>query len=626
MKALRVIGQWLDQHLLFVTTLFLMAFIPLYPKIPLWSPIEQYIVRVRLEDFFILFAGIVWLVQVIRGKIKWLSPMFWLVLAYVMVGAASTLSAIYYTQTVPMESLHIGKTLLHYFRYIEYFSLFFIAYGAVRKRQDVKWLMAFLALTVVAITLYGYGQKFFYWPVYSTMNREFSKGIRLYLTPFARVQSTFAGHYDMAAYLVVTLPIILALAYQSINKWLKLGLHVSFWLGSWLLVLSASRTPFGAYLVGVALVITLTALVQKGWLNKARFWFGRGIVTALMVLVLLFYFGADLFERLGHIINANPSLAKMSQEVNTFRLRYISDETLAALPLTPAALQKMLPQTEPPLSGISTDELAAAAAKEVAATKDVASSKDQQPVAAGDHPDATPIVPPIFKASDPTDMLPAGVYKDIPDEVEVITTSPTGEKVVQRVQRKRIYSECALKNELSLCIRLETLWPRAIEGFLMNPVLGSGYATLTKDGVEVFTEADSTDNNFLRTLGETGILGVVTFYGCVLLVLWQCLRSLKSTDPLLKAVGIGLFGGTIGLLLNAIYIDVFAASKVAQTYWLICGVFLAYAWVVAPAAVHPALPVVEDMPIKLGQPQRLRQTKRSKQPTRRTAQTRARKA
>jgi len=29
-------------------------------------------------------------------------------------------------------------------------------------------------------------------------------------------------------------------------------------------------------------------------------------------------------------------------------------------------------------------------------------------------------------------------------------------------------------------------------------------------------------------------------------------------------------------LLNAIYIDVFAASKVAQTYWALAGLFLGY--------------------------------------------------
>jgi uncharacterized membrane protein len=38
-----------------------------------------------------------------------------------------------------------------------------------------------------------------------------------------------------------------------------------------------------------------------------------------------------------------------------------------------------------------------------------------------------------------------------------------------------------------------------------------------------------------------------------------------------QAVTIGLVAGTLGLLVNATYIDVFAASKVAYTYWFFAG-------------------------------------------------------
>jgi energy-converting hydrogenase Eha subunit C len=54
---------------------------------------------------------------------------------------------------------------------------------------------------------------------------------------------------------------------------------------------------------------------------------------------------------------------------------------------------------------------------------------------------------------------------------------------------------------------------------------------------------------------------------------------LYSNDQLQKAMAVGLFGGTIGLLLNAVYIDVFAASKVAQTYWSISGLFLGFVYI-----------------------------------------------
>lgn len=40
-------------------------------------------------------------------------------------------------------------------------------------------------------------------------------------------------------------------------------------------------------------------------------------------------------------------------------------------------------------------------------------------------------------------------------------------------------------------------------------------------------------------------------------------------------VAVGFIGGTTGLLVNAFYIDVFAASKVAYTYWIVVGILTA---------------------------------------------------
>jgi hypothetical protein len=266
---------WLDEHILIVLAGFLIAFIPLYPKLPLFEAIPGYIVRIRLEDIVIFLTAGVWLVQVIRRKVVWRTPVFWMMAAYAVAGLLSVISAVVITQTVPAEVIHIGKTILHYFRYLEYFSLFVIVFSAVKSRQHVKVLLAVFALSVLAIVVYGYGQRYYYWPVYSTMNREFSKGLRLYLTEHARVQSTFGGHYDLAAYLVVTLPLLLSLAFLAKRKVLKVLLHVIHWSGVWLLVVSASRTSFIAYLIGVFVVVSLIALQQSGWLKKGWWWFSR---------------------------------------------------------------------------------------------------------------------------------------------------------------------------------------------------------------------------------------------------------------------------------------------------------------------------------------------------------------
>ncbi len=268
--------HWLDDHILLILGGFLLAFIPLWPKIPLFSPIEQYIVRVRFEDVFLLLTVGVWFIQVIRKKAKWQSYMFWFVLAYAAVGLLSTLSAMFITKTVPLQPLHIEKTALHYFRYLEYFSFFFVLFGAVKSRKDLWFLLGIFGITVVAVSVYGYGQKYWYWPVYSTMNREFSKGVRLYLTPHARVQSTFAGHYDMAAFLVIALPLLLALAFQVKNRYVKILFHVCFWIGTWLIIMSAARSSFVAFLVSLVFVVFFSSL-QLPSVKRLRFLISRGI-------------------------------------------------------------------------------------------------------------------------------------------------------------------------------------------------------------------------------------------------------------------------------------------------------------------------------------------------------------
>jgi len=534
----KVCWRWIDDNLILLLSAFLIAFIPLYPKIPIWSPIEQYIVRVRLEDFFVLITMGIWLVYIWRKKIVWRSAFLWMIGAYAVVGLLSVLSAFFLIQSVPLQPLHVGKTLLHYFRYLEYFSLFVILFSAIKKRSHVWLLLIIFALTVSAISIYGYGQKYFYFPVYSTMNREFSKGVRLYLTPHARVQSTFAGHYDMAAYLVIALPLLLSLAYKAGAKWQRFLFYSSFWLGSWLLIVSASRTSFVAFLVGAAAVLGLSIWQRPDWGSRIRFGIRKSLILSLGLLMLFAVFGADMTERLSQVLDTNPQMRQIFHDFNKQRKQYLGD-----------ILQGRWPSNQPPSDGISTDEAIALG---------VLTPTDERPVTS----------------------KPSDVYVDVPDIQEVSTTSADGVVTTTTINKgPRTYSECALKHGLSLCIRLDTLWPRAIAGFMKNPILGSGYATLNKESVEQFTEAESTDNNFLRTLGETGILGFITFYGVVVAGMWYAWKNIPKSDALTQGLSIGFIGASIGLLLNAIYIDVFAASKVAFTYWSLLGILIGYlAW------------------------------------------------
>ena len=73
------------------------------------------------------------------------------------------------------------------------------------------------------------------------------------------------------------------------------------------------------------------------------------------------------------------------------------------------------------------------------------------------------------------------------------------------------------------------------------------------------------DNDYLRVLAETGILGMAAF-GLVFI------RLLKSWIPSKSPFVWAMICVTGGLLLNAVFIDIFEASKIATIFWLIAGV------------------------------------------------------
>lgn len=528
MKSKKSTGKllaWLDQNLLAILAGFLLVFIPLYPKLPLFDAIPGYIVRIRIEDFLILFTTIIWGIQLLRGKARWHKTLTKIIGAYIIFGLLTTLSAMFLTKTVPLSFVHVAKLYLHYFRRIEYFSLFFIAFSAVKNTRQAKALILSILGVLIAVTIYGYGQKYFYWPVYSTMNREFAKGWRLYLTEHARVPSTFGGHYDAAAYTMMAVIIALAILFLAKNKWIKLVAGAGSLMGLWLLILTASRTSFIGYLMGATALMAL-ALFIKNWKWVVPRWL---MVMSLSLFVMLSF--GDLSERYTQLLGLNK----------------VRDQFKSAL------FSQKVPK---PDNYISVDELAK-----------VTSPSDTPP---------TPVKP----GDGGPAGLPADVYEEIP--INVPELDEKGQPTGNYVPGERTFSENAYKYGLSAAIRLDALWPRAIAGFMKNPLLGAGYSTLTKESVEQFTEAESTDNDFLRALGETGLLGFITFFGAIVAIGWYAFKAgLKSKEPLFKAYLLGFVAASMALLLNAFYIDVFEASKVALSFWGMAGIALALPYIEA---------------------------------------------
>lgn len=506
-------------------SLALVAFIVLFPKIPLFDLIPGYIVRVRIEDFLVAFALLIYGVQLLRRKASLKSPATAIFIFYGVVGVLSILNAMFLVKTVPLNMLHVGKMILHFARRLEYFSVFFLFYHAIRARKDAKLIILGVALILIGVTVYGYGQKYLYWPVYSTMNREFSKGVRLVLTEHARVPSTFGGHYDMSAFVMVILTIILGAFFYAKNKLVKLSLMGVFLSGFWLLILGSSRSSFLAYLVAITILVGLITI------QKWSLWWGisRYVVVMGFSLFVLVSFGdlSSRFTQLGFVKQLNQSVNQI--------LHPVGEKPKNAIAVDPIDKTDQLPVVPTPV-----------ATKSAVIVKATPKPGDNKP-------------------------LPPDVYVNIPD-IKTVTSTVSGKTVTTTIEVPREFSPCTYKYGLSACIRFDTLWPRALNGFKRNPLLGSGFSTLTKSSKDEFTEAESTDNDFLRNLGESGILGVIGFYGSIFLFIWMAAKRVQTEQsPFVLAILLGLVAASLGLFFNALYIDVFEASKVAFTYWALMG-------------------------------------------------------
>jgi hypothetical protein len=111
-------------------------------------------------------------------------------------------------------------------------------------------------------------------------------------------------------------------------------------------------------------------------------------------------------------------------------------------------------------------------------------------------------------------------------------------------------------------------WADAISAAIRSPLIGTGPASLA-DGMGV-------DGLYFLLVGMWGIAGLV----CFMTLIWKAIHFQRgyiraSQNKMQRALAIGLFAGTLGLLVNGLTIDTFFSSKVAFSYWLLMGLLLA---------------------------------------------------
>ncbi|MFA6361764.1 MAG: hypothetical protein WCX33_03080 [Candidatus Shapirobacteria bacterium] len=440
----------------------LILFIPLYPKFPLFNVSGTY-VAIRLDDIIIALSVLIYFIYQIRHRFPILQTKITkLFIVYFVAISISFINAFLIYQT---DSTNI--LLLHLFRRFEYISLFFVTIQSVRTIKDFKFAYIFLLIATFFVCIYGYGQKYFNFPVVSTMNSEFSKGQLLQMNIWTRVSSTFAGHYDLAAFLSVVLIIIIVVALINKNIFIKI-ISLIIWLPAYqIFTFTASRVSTFAFLGGVC--ITLFLLKKYLW-----------IIPISGLVVFSIFNSKDLNQRLLATI---PAFKNQNN------------------------VQKITP---------------------------------------------TPTIIPTLTPTITAVITP----------VKTITPTPT----VVRHQETETYPP--VDSDVGVArsgeIRFNAEWPRAINAFRKNIFVGTGLGSITL----------ATDNDYLRSLGESGLLGFISFSAIFIFFVVKTIPVIfiKNKNNYQK-ISLIFFGGLLATLANAIFIDVFEASKTAYLFWIMMGLY-----------------------------------------------------
>lgn len=541
---MKKIISWAWDNILFLETLFLLVFIPLYPKLPLVD-IKNTWVYIRAEDFVVVAVIASWVILLLRKKISLRTPLTLPILIFWIIGAIATIHGV--VLIFPsLPNVFPNVAFLSYLRHIEYMSLFFIAYSGVRDKKSLPIVIAILTLTLLAVIGYGVGQKYLGFPAYLTMNEQYAKGVPIQLSDLSRIPSTFAGHYDLAAYLVLILPILASMIFGFRNLFVKLFLLVTVVLGFGLLATTVSRVSFFALLIVFFVVL---------FFQKKRFVF-YALPLVILAVILFLSFKPTLLNRFGNTVRevdvlVDGGTGNAVGEVKFLPSSYFKDKIIK---------QKFIKDRS---------ELDAAMIGNI-------DSPGSSPASTLTQFELLPPVVPLVTASNVSngENLPQGTgyinlslspvirrvgnffYELAPD----LSTTTSAQVLIFHgnylVKRAAAY-------DLSFTTRFQGEWPNAIAAFERDVIFGSGYGSVSL----------AIDNNYFRMLAETGLLGILSFFIIFLALGIYITKTVGNIESkVVRSFVIGFAAGVIGLAINATLIDVFEASKIAYILWILVGV------------------------------------------------------
>jgi len=540
---MKKIFAWIWENILFLETLLLVIFIPLYPKLPLIN-VRHTWVYVRADDFVVLFVLLSWLVLLFRKKISLKTPLTIPILVFWMVGAVATTHGVLLIFPT-LANVFPNVAFLSLLRHIEYMSLFFVAYQGMKDKRLLPVVIATLVITLLGVIGYGFGQRYFEFPAFLTMNEQFAKGAPIILSQLSRIPSTFAGQYDLAAYLVLIIPVLASLFFGFKNWLIKLSLLATSALGFVLLLMTVSRISFFALLAALFIIL----FFQK----KKIILFAAPIIVVLAVLVISFQ--PTLLNRFQSTVKETDVLVDAKTGGSIGNLQYVP----AAYFKDKIILWKPVKDRGELINAITTES-----------GTNGASSSAIIPFKL-----LPPEVPLVLSANTSNgENLPSGTgyinlalspvvekldsfYYELPPEVKASFSAQVlvlnGDFVVKK----------AAAYDLSFTTRFQGEWPNALLAFQRNILVGSGYGSVSL----------AVDNNYFRMLAETGLLGFISFL-VIFLSLGIYIKKIfpDIESKLTKSFILGFAAGVVGLALNATLIDVFEASKVAYVLWILLGV------------------------------------------------------
>lgn len=545
---MKKIITWFKNNLLFISTLFLIVFIPLYPKIPIVD-IKNTWVYIRGEDFVVLLVLLFWVSLLFRKKITLKTPLTIPIMFFWIIGAAATLHGVVLLFPT-LANVFPNVAFLSYIRHIEYMSLFFVAYSSIKNKRSINYVIIVLAVTLLLVSLYGIGQKYFGFPAFLTMNEEFAKGTGIRLSSLSRIPSTFAGHYDLAGYLVLIIPIFISLIFGVKNLFAKIACVSVSIFGGIVLLMTVSRVSVVVLFASLFVVL----LFQK----KKLFLF---VIPGLIFVGLLFFIlKPTLLNRFNSTVRKVDVLVDAHSGDAIGEVKFV-DSTYLKNKIIDEARTKDKEQITRAMSG-RTEGL-------------------ELPLEATPSYKLLPLIPikiPLVRATNVStgENLPQGtgyinlslapVTQRLGDffyELNLNSASTTSAQVL--VIHGSFLVKEASAYDLSFTTRFQGEWPRTIEAFQRNVFLGSGYGSVSL----------AVDNNYLRILGEIGLFGFAVFFAIFFAFASYVFKVFPKIDSrITKSFVIGIIAGIIGLALNATLIDVFEASKIAFTLWLLMGVTL----------------------------------------------------